>query len=51
MAKSRNRSRDAKKRAAKKRSNRERIARDLKDIAKKSTAMLDIAERLRKAGI
>lgn len=43
MPKSRNRSRDAKKRAQKKRLNRERIARELMLISKQSTAMLNAA--------
>lgn len=47
MPKSRNRSRDAKKRAAKKRRDRERIAQELALIAKQSNAMLNVAEKLR----
>lgn len=47
MAKSRNRSRDIRKRAAKKRANKERIERRLAEIRKQSTAMLDVAEKLR----
>ncbi len=47
MPKSRNRSRDAKKRAQKKRLKREKLARDLARIANQSTAMLNAAERLR----
>lgn len=47
MPKSRNRSRDAKKRAQKKRLKRERIALELDIIAKQSTILLDAAEKLR----
>ena len=47
MAKSRNRSRDIKKRAAKKRANRERIARHLKEIAIESKMLMDIGCLLR----
>jgi hypothetical protein len=48
MPKSRNRSRDIRKRAAKKRANKERIARDLKTIVAESKMLMDIGEELRK---
>lgn len=48
MAKSRNRSRDIKKRAAKKRANKERIARRLKEIAIESKMLMDIGQMLQK---
>jgi len=48
MPKSRNRSRDAKKRAAKKRANKERIARMSVKTAKESKDILDLNEQLRR---
>jgi hypothetical protein len=48
MAKSRNRSRDAKKRAAKKRKNRDYQALKLAEIAAESTRLMDLGEELRK---
>lgn len=47
MPKSRNRSRDIRRRAEKKREKREKIAHHLKLIARQSTAMLNEAEKLR----
>jgi hypothetical protein len=49
MAKSRNRSRDIRKRAQRKRMNRERLARKQAEILAESKLMLDVAEILRKA--
>lgn len=49
MAKSRNRSRDARKRAAKKRKNRDYQARKLQEIAAESKMLMDIGEELRKS--
>ena len=47
MPKSRNRSRDSKKRAQKKRLKREHITRELAAISKNSTLLLNAAEKLR----